>query len=78
MNFESILLLRSPDYFSPISVLYFDVYDNINDIELDFSNIQCIVSNYKKYNSIIFGKSQTPSLNDYADNVDTIDFLLKN
>ena len=78
LNFESILLLRSPDYFSPISVLYFDVYDSINDIELDFSNIQCVVSNYKKYNSIVFGKSQTPSLNDYADNVDTIDFLLKN
>ena len=36
LNFESILLLRSQDYFSPISVLYFDVYDNINDIELDF------------------------------------------
>ena len=78
LNFESTLLLKSQDYFSPISVLYFDVYNNINDIELDFSNIQCIVSNYKKYNSIVFGKSQIPSLYDYADNVDTIDFLLKN
>mgnify|MGYP001399837053 CR=1 FL=1 len=78
LNFGSLLLLRTQDYFSPISVLYFDHYNSVNDIELDFSNIQCIISNYKKYNSIVFGKSQTPSLNDYADNVDTIDFLLKN
>ena len=28
--------------------------------------------------AINFGRSQTPDLFDYADNIDTIDFLLKN
>ena len=76
LNFESILLLETKDLFSPISVIYFEYYDNLDDF--DFSNLQCVVSNMDIYNSVSFGKTQTPKLKDYADNIDTIDFLLKN
>ena len=38
---------------------------------------QCIVSNENIKNFIEFGKTQSPELTDYADGVDTIDFLLK-
>ena len=78
LNFESILLLESKDLFSPISVIYFEYYDKLDDYVFDFSKLQCVVSNIDIYNSVLFGKTQTPDLEDYADNIDTIDFLLKN
>ncbi len=78
LDFGSLLLLESEELFSPISVLYYEYYDEESDISLDFSKIQCIVSRNNNDNSIFFGESQKPSLYDYADNIDTIDFLLKN
>ena len=77
-NYESILLLESKAFFSPISVLFYEYYNEITDISVDFSKIQCIVAKNNNYDSIFFGESQHPSLFDYADNIDTIDFLLKN
>ncbi|RZP08887.1 MAG: acyl-CoA reductase, partial [Flavobacteriales bacterium] len=51
------------------------------DIEKSLSKIsgkiQCIVSNENIENFIEFGKTQSPELTDYADGVDTFDFLLK-
>jgi hypothetical protein len=38
--------------------------------------IQCVVSNGFMENEIPFGKTQKPELWDYADNVDSIEFLL--
>ena len=39
--------------------------------------IQCVVGNDKGIENIIdFGKSQQPGLMDYADGVDTIQFLI--
>ena len=38
--------------------------------------IQCIVSNHLIDNSIAFGQTQKPKLWDYADNVDTLQFLI--
>lgn len=78
LDFESVLLLESRELFSPISVLYYEYYDQIKDISLDLSKTQCIISRVNNYNSIFFGESQKPGLSDYADNIDTIDFLLKN
>ena len=42
-----------------------------------FSNLQCIVSNFEITGiiAIPFGKSQEPSIFDFADNVNTLDFL---
>ena len=61
---------------SPIGVLFYERYKNTttleNRLKMDENNIQCIVS--KEH--IPFGKSQQPELNDYADGVNTVDFLL--
>ena len=78
LDFESIMLLDSKELFSPISVLLYEYYDKGDSISLDFSKIQCVISKVKNYDAIFFGQSQNPSLYDYADNIDTIDFLLKN
>ena len=43
----------------------------------DADKIQCIVSNNLSEGHLPFGSTQTPQLEDYADGVDTVDFLLK-
>jgi len=66
---------------SPIACLHYEFYDNQEELkallELEKDKIQCIVSGTELYsNTTKFGQTQYPNLNDYADNVDTIEFLL--
>lgn len=67
-------------YGSPISSVFYEYYDSIYDLQIRLQSeneqIQCIVSNNLVENSIDFGSTQKPNLWDYADNVDTISFLL--
>jgi len=67
-------------YSSPISSVFYEYYNSIEDLQnrLQEENekIQCIVSNNLVLNSIPFGCTQKPNLWDYADNVDTVSFLL--
>ena len=75
-----LTLKEDPSYASPISSVFYESYENIEDLqarlEADAEQIQCIVSNDLAQNSISFGQTQKPRLWDYADNVDTITFLL--
>jgi len=75
-----LILKESRENHSPISVLLCEYYENIQDlrkkIELIEKDLQCIVSNNFCKNEVEFGKTQNPKLSDYADNIDTIDFLL--
>jgi hypothetical protein len=65
---------------SPISSVFYEFYDDMvvlqNRLVSEAEQIQCIVSNNLVENSIVFGETQNPQLWDYADNVDTITFLL--
>jgi len=65
---------------SPISSVFYEFYEDLNELQLrlesESEQIQCIVSNNLIKNSIPFGKTQKPRLWDYADNIDTISFLL--
>ena len=67
-------------YASPISSAFYEYYDDLNEVleklKTDAHKIQCIVSNNLVENSIAFGTTQKPQLWDYADNVDTMKFLL--
>ena len=75
-----LILKESRENHSPISVLLYEYYKNIRDlrkkIELIEKDLQCIVSNNFCKNEVEFGETQNPKLSDYADNIDTIDFLL--
>ena len=70
------LMKEEDSLFSPLSMIYYQFYTKNSSIESyinnNFSRIQCIVSN----NHIPFGFAQKPSLSDYADNLDIIDFLI--
>ncbi|MCH7402992.1 acyl-CoA reductase [Belliella kenyensis] len=76
-----LLLKESQDLVSPIAVLYYEIYDDLEILKTKISDqkdkIQCIVSQSGWYeNSETFGQAQCPKLDDYADNVDTLEFLL--
>jgi hypothetical protein len=75
------LLKEDVSIASPISVLNYEYYINISDvinsISINRDNIQCLVAGktYTNY-TVPFGKSQQPELFDYADGVDTMEFLI--
>ncbi len=75
-----LTLKEDSSFSSPISSVFYEFYENLEDLKLrldsESDQIQCIVSNNLIENSIDFGQTQRPNLWDYADNVDTISFLL--
>jgi len=77
---EFLTLKEDSSYASPISSIFFEYYDKIEEIKKklvnDAEQIQCVVSSCYIENSIPFGQTQQPLLWDYADNLDTIEFLL--
>jgi hypothetical protein len=77
---EFLTIKEDSSYASPISSVFYEYYDSITEIQSrlanDINQIQCIVSNAIIPNSIGFGLTQQPRLWDYADNVDTVAFLL--
>lgn len=80
---NGFLLLKEDERLaSPLAVLYFEYYDDLDDAQICLAelsdNIQCIVSGIplNQSNQIVgFGQSQQPKLWDYADGVDTMAFL---
>jgi hypothetical protein len=74
-----LTIKEDSSYASPISSVFYEFYDDLNDLESRLQNdsdqIQCTVSETID-GSIPFGKTQRPELWDYADNVDTMTFLL--
>ena len=76
-----LILKEDQGLSSPIGVLFFQYYNDIEKIneylDLNKDQIQCIVSKSEFIKDAIpFGKAQQPELWDYADNVDTMQFLL--
>ena len=78
---EFLTIKEDVSYSSPISSVFYEFYEDLEEISTRLSNeaeqIQCIVSKNLIPNSIVFGQTQQPKLWDYADNVDTLDFLSK-
>jgi len=74
-----LVIKEDSSYASPISSVFYEFYDNLESLQLRLNNdqdlIQCVVSNDLIANSLPFGTTQKPALWDYADDVDTIDFL---
>jgi hypothetical protein len=74
MSNDSILLIEDPAIFSPISQLNYQFYSSGDGLSAQLpaaQDLQCIVGK----GFIPFGATQTPSLSDYADGVDTLEFL---
>ena len=75
------LFQESVSLSSPISVIYYEYYQDIEQLKTMLDplkdKIQCIVTKMDQIESRIpYGKAQNPELWDYADNIDTMEFLL--
>lgn len=77
-----LLLKEDTSMSSPLAALYFERYTDLESVKASLSEqleqIQCIVSEVPmELDTAVlpFGLSQSPKLWDYADNVNTIDFL---
>lgn len=75
MTNDSILLIEDASLFSPISQLNYEYYDNeasLNQtLQKNENDIQAVCGNGR----IPFGEAQKPTLSDFADGVNTLDFL---
>ena len=76
-----LILKEDKSYTSPIATLFYETYDTIENLKKRLSHdedkIQCLVSSGLFDTEINFGDTQKPKLWDYADGIDTVDFLLK-
>ena len=76
-----LMLKEDHRYSSPIATLFYEFYDSKKTLKKrlnkDHTKIQCVVASNFLDSEIKFGCTQTPNLWDFADNVDTIEFLLK-
>jgi hypothetical protein len=76
-----LMVKEDESYASPIATLFYETYETKASLQeklnTDLENIQCIVSDNFVKNEVGFGETQNPQLWDYADNVDTVEFLLK-
>lgn len=74
------LLKEDSKLYAPISCAFYEFYDDVEDLKSKLydikDNLQCIVSKKRSIKAISFGSTQNPSFQDYADNIDTIKFLI--
>lgn len=77
-----ILMREADEIASPISMVYYEFYDNLKNLTQQLQakkdEIQLVVaaSPVENLPTFNFGDAQKPSLSDYADGVDTLQFLI--
>jgi hypothetical protein len=75
MTNGSIILRESTEFFSPISVLHYEFYDDIELVKKSIQandSLQCVVGKSETG----FGEAQHPGILDFADGIDTMEFLI--
>ena len=75
-----LTLKEDQSHASPISSVFYEFYDDLNELKMRLKSenelLQCIVADETIENSVAFGQTQNPRLWNYADNTDTISFML--
>ncbi|SNR34099.1 acyl-CoA reductase [Lutibacter flavus] len=76
-----VMLKEDENYASPIATVFYEYYESFENLlsrlKEESEQIQCIACNENVVDFVKLGKTQHPKLWDYADNIDTIEFLLK-
>lgn len=76
-----LMIKEDTSYASPIATVFYEYYESQEQLAQklteDSEHIQCIVANGFNNHEIAFGQTQKPELWDYADGIDTVEFLLK-
>ncbi|MFN4234321.1 MAG: acyl-CoA reductase [Bacteroidia bacterium] len=76
-----LILKQDTQLTSPVGVLFYEYYADKTHLETQLINIkeqlQCVVANQFNHPAKVnFGETQSPKLSDYADGIDTMNFLL--
>jgi hypothetical protein len=75
-----LVLKQDPQLSSPIASLNYEYYNNKEQLKAKITHlsedIQCVVSEGFITSEIPFGETQSPGLSAYADDLDTVEFLL--
>lgn len=82
---EYLMLIETDQIPSPISTLHYEHWHDErilkSKLKQQKENLQCIVSSQPQHwggqSEACFGRAQHPALYDYADGIDTLDFLLR-
>ncbi|MGI6478673.1 MAG: acyl-CoA reductase [Salinivirgaceae bacterium] len=77
-----VIMIQESKLNSPMSVVHFEIYKSIEEVKKSLkaldSMVQCVVGDAKIDNSWVpFGKSQYPDINDFADRINTCDFIMQ-
>jgi hypothetical protein len=74
MTNGTVLLSKNASLFTAVSQVNYEYYNSNQDLESlqNNENIQCVVG----HRAIPFGQAQKPSLQDYADGADTMQFAM--
>ena len=76
-----LILKEDENLSSPVGVLFAERYENLEELSKKLillrENLQCVVSKTQISNveTVKLGSAQTPSVFDFADGVDTMEFL---
>jgi hypothetical protein len=76
-----LMIKEDKNHSSPVSVLFYERYEKLFDAEKALSensdHLQCIVGENLRLDTVPFGQSQHPTIYDFADKINTIEFLNK-
>jgi hypothetical protein len=78
---EFVMMIEKPELASRISVLHLVRYQSFDEAKMQLlakkTDLQCVVTKaeIKGLRCVGFGQTQSPALHDYADGVDTMEFL---
>lgn len=74
-----VLAREQKELNTPLASIHYFFYDDISEvdefIQANEQDIQCVVGPYEHPAAVNFGEAQKPKLQDFADQVDTMDFL---
>ena len=74
-----MILRKSESFSSPVAVIHYENYSDLTELKnrifSHMDKIQCIVGKTDIEKIIPFGKSQEPGLEDFADGINTLEFL---
>lgn len=78
MDAGTFLLVENENYASPIGMVYYEYYDDLQHVKQRLTNdaeqLQCIVGHCAEP----FGNAQNPSLLQYPDGIDVFQFIIHN
>ena len=82
INGDIFLLKESKQLNSPLSVIYYEFFSNLESVKNHLIQnadlLQCVAAADGTIGNVRFGQTQKPALSDYADGVDTIQWLTNN